>query len=88
MTGPQTLSELRMSNAKYNKIYGASVKGSADNTCNAPTEDHLERQQHICLDKIGFMCTHVLSVFLYACETWTLTGDLQKRIQAMEMRCL
>merc|ERR1712121_379458 len=27
------------------------------------------------------------SVFLYACETWTLTADLEKRIQAMEMRC-
>ena len=28
-----------------------------------------------------------LSVFLYACETWTLTADLQRRIQAQEMRC-
>ena len=27
------------------------------------------------------------SVFLYACETWTLTADMEKRIQAMEMRC-
>ena len=25
--------------------------------------------------------------FLYACESWTLTADLQRRIQAMEMRC-
>ena len=24
---------------------------------------------------------------LYACESWTLTAELQKRIQAMEMRC-
>ncbi|KAK3894356.1 hypothetical protein Pcinc_001893 [Petrolisthes cinctipes] len=29
----------------------------------------------------------VLSVFLYACETWTLTAELQRRIQALEMRC-
>ena len=27
------------------------------------------------------------SIFLYACESWTLTGELQRRIQAMEMRC-
>ena len=28
------------------------------------------------------------SVFLYACETWTLiTAGLQRRTQAMEMRC-
>ena len=25
--------------------------------------------------------------FLYACESWTLTAELQRRIQAMEMRC-
>ena len=24
---------------------------------------------------------------LYACESWTLTAELQRRIQAMEMRC-
>ena len=29
----------------------------------------------------------VTSIFLYACESWTLTEELQRRIQAMEMRC-
>ena len=29
----------------------------------------------------------VTSIFLYACELWTLTAELQRRIQAMEMRC-
>ena len=29
----------------------------------------------------------VNSIFLYACESWTLTAELQRRIQAMEMRC-
>ena len=29
----------------------------------------------------------VLSIFLYACESWTLTADLERRIQATEMRC-
>ena len=29
----------------------------------------------------------VTSIFLYACESWTPTAELQRRIQAMEMRC-
>ena len=37
--------------------------------------------------KIGLMCSHVTSILRYACESWTLTADLQRRIQAMEMRC-
>ena len=28
-----------------------------------------------------------LSIFLYACESWTLTAELQRRKQTMEMRC-
>ena len=30
----------------------------------------------------------VMSIFLYASESWTLTADTERRIQAMEMRCL
>ena len=29
----------------------------------------------------------VTSIFLYVWESWTLTAELQRRIQAMEMRC-
>ena len=29
----------------------------------------------------------VTSIFLYDCESWTLTAKLQRRIQAMEIRC-
>ena len=29
----------------------------------------------------------VISIFLYACESWTLTADTERRIQACEMRC-
>ena len=29
----------------------------------------------------------VISVLLYACETWTLTADTLKKLQAIEMRC-
>ena len=28
----------------------------------------------------------VISIFLYACEPWTLTVELEKRMQAFEMR--
>ena len=37
--------------------------------------------------KIRLMDYLVTSIFLYACESWTLTAELQRRIQAMEMRC-
>ena len=37
--------------------------------------------------KIRLMRSLVTSIFLYACELWTLTADLQRRIQAMEMSC-
>ena len=37
--------------------------------------------------KIRLMRSLVNSVFLYACETWTLTAELEKRVQVLEMRC-
>ena len=37
--------------------------------------------------KIRLMRSLVTSIFLYACESWTLTAELQRRIQAMEPRC-
>ena len=37
--------------------------------------------------KIRLMRSFVTSIFLYACESWTLKAELQRRIQAMEMRC-
>ena len=37
--------------------------------------------------KIRLMRSLVVSIFLYACETWTLTAELQRRVQAMKMRC-
>ena len=35
--------------------------------------------------KIRQMSSLVISLFLYACETWTLTAELEKKIQATEM---
>ena len=29
----------------------------------------------------------VISIFLYACESWTWTAELEKRTQSFEMRC-
>ena len=29
----------------------------------------------------------VTAIFLYACESWTLTAELQRRIQALVLRC-
>ena len=37
--------------------------------------------------KIRLMRSLVTFIFLYAFESWTLTAELQRRIQAMEMRC-
>ena len=37
--------------------------------------------------EIRLMLSLVIPIFLYACESWTLTAELQRRIQAMEMRC-
>ncbi|KAK2158372.1 hypothetical protein NP493_1806g00001 [Ridgeia piscesae] len=38
--------------------------------------------------KFRLMRSLVMSIFLYACESWTLTADTERRIQAIEMRCL
>ena len=37
--------------------------------------------------KIRLMRSLTMSIFLYACETWTITADIERRIHAMEMRC-
>ena len=38
--------------------------------------------------KIRLLRSLFMSIFLYACESWTLTAETEKRIQAMEMKCL
>ena len=37
--------------------------------------------------KVQLMRSHVISIFLYACESWNLTAELEKRTKAFEMRC-
>ena len=36
--------------------------------------------------KIRQVHSLAMSIFLYACETWTITADIEIRIQAYEMR--
>ena len=33
------------------------------------------------------MRTLIISTFLFACESWTLTAEIERGIQALEMRC-
>ena len=48
----------------------------------------ISRDKNISLaSKVKLMRTLVLSAFLYACEGWTLTAEIERRIQALEMRC-
>ena len=45
------------------------------------------RDKNISLaSKARLMRTLTLSTFLYACENWTLTAEIARRIQALEMR--
>ena len=37
--------------------------------------------------KVKLMCFLVIAVFLYACDSLTLTAELEKRTQAFKMRC-
>ena len=37
--------------------------------------------------KIRLMRSLAMSIFLYAFETWTITADIERRIQVLEMRC-
>ena len=46
------------------------------------------REKNISLaSKVKLMRTLILSTVLYACESWTLTAEMEKRVQALEMRC-
>ena len=37
--------------------------------------------------RIQILRSIVTSTFFYACETWTITAELERRIQTFEMRC-
>ena len=59
----------------------------------AQTTAALTRLKPVWNDRSGSLCSKkrlmrslVTSIFLYACESWTLTVELQRRTQAMKMR--
>ena len=56
-----------------------------DSTCQ--TKNHLERQEYQNKHKIRLMRALVITIFMYACETWTLTAELHRRIQSLEFTC-
>ena len=37
--------------------------------------------------RLMFQDTLVTCIFLYACESWTIAAELQRRKRAMEMKC-
>ena len=39
------------------------------------------------LNKNVVKYSRIISILLYACESWTLTADTEKRIKSIEMRC-
>ena len=48
----------------------------------------IRRDKNISLaSKIKLMWTLILPTFLYACESWTLTAEIERKIQALEIRC-
>ena len=60
----------------------------------AQTTAALTRLKPVCNDrsislgsKIPLMHYLVIFIFLCACESWTLTAELQRKMQAKEMRC-
>ena len=57
-----------------------------------PVEYHAGGGKHRVACRCGtpaanLMRSLVTSIFLYASKSWTLTAELQRRIQAMEIRC-
>ena len=69
-------------------------EGSKPETLSRIAQTALTRLKPVWIDKsislsskIRLMHSLVTSIFQYACESWTLTAELQRRIQAMEMRC-
>ena len=61
-------------------------KNCTNLSCNGKTKTNVEKQNIALKNKTRLMCAVVISILLYACETWTLTAELKRRIQALEMK--
>ena len=64
-----------------------TLQDSTDNSSTDKAETSLDWQEYFSQFKDTTDALLVTSIFLYVCESWTLTAELQRRIQAMEMRC-
>ena len=82
--------KLQVSGLSYN-WRGFQARGTLkDSTANSSIDKvktSLKRQSISLSSKTRPMRSLVTSIFLYSCESWTLTAELQRRIQAMEMSC-
>ena len=47
----------------------------------------MEKQSSVLQQSLNSYKSLVLSMLLYGCESWTLTADLERRIQAFENKC-
>ena len=60
----------------------------AQTTTALPRLKNIWRDRNISLaSKVKLMRMLILSTFLYICESWTLTPEIERRIRALEMRC-
>ena len=67
----------------------STVQNYRDNSSTSKTEDHLEWYAYMSLSsKIKLMRALVISVLLYACETWTLTADILKNCRSLRWDAL
>ena len=64
-----------------------ALQDSTDDGSIDKVETSLEQQELSLSSKIRLMHFLLTSIFPFACESWTLTAELQRRILAMEMRC-
>ena len=60
----------------------------SNNGSTCQNKNHLERQEHQNkTQNKTIMRALVITIFLHACETWTLIAELQRSIQSLEFRC-
>ena len=65
-----------------------TLQDSTDNSSTDEVKTSLEWQEYFSQlwNTTDALPCHI-HIFLYACESWSQTAELQRRMQAMEMRC-
>ena len=64
-----------------------TLQDSTDNSSIDKAETNWVDKSIFLSSKIRLIRSLVTSIFPYACQSWTLAAELQRRIQAIEMRC-